>query len=117
MRPLVKPSVLLFATITFCISVYGCTSTEKIMDSWTGSHESELFRSWGPPTRTTSDGKGGRILVYEHYVNLGQSPGRAQADAWGNVTYTAPKQRGYVRTRMFYVDERGYIYYWRAQGL
>jgi len=106
-----------FLILLLCFGLVGCASTQKIMDSWTGHHQSELIASWGPPTRTASDGKGGAILIYESYVNLGQTPGEAQVNYSGKVTYTSPQQRGYTRTRMFYVDARGYIYHWRAQGL
>lgn len=96
----------------------GCAAqVNKVMESWVGKHQSDLILSWGPPRQTASDGKGGSILVYGNYVNLGQTPGRATADYYGNVTYTAPQQQGYQRTRMFYVDENGYIYAWRWQGL
>lgn len=83
MRNLAKPSIkLFFALISFTLLVQGCASTQKIMDSWLGHHQSDLIASWGPPTRTASDGKGGSILIYEQYVNLGQSPGQAQVDYW-----------------------------------
>lgn len=123
MRNFVKSLVItLFAIVSFLLLVQGCVSTQgvstqEIMDSWLGHHQSDLIASWGPPTRTASDGKGGSILIYEQYVNLGQSPGRAEVDYFGDITYTNPQQRGYVRTRMFYVNERDYIYYWRSQGL
>jgi len=108
--------------ITIILSLWiltslGCASTSKNMASWVGHHQSELIASWGPPTRISSDGKGGSILIYEEYVNLGQTPGRATVDYWGNITYTNPKQQGYIRTRMYYINEEGYIYSWRWQGL
>jgi len=106
---------LLLAT---SLGLGGCASTiNKTMDSWIGHHQSELIQSWGPPTQTAPDGKGGSILIYGSYVDLGQTPGRASVDPYGNVRYTAPEQRGYSRTRMFYVDQNGIIYYWRWQGL
>lgn len=96
----------------------GCaTQTNEKMQSWLGHHQSELIASWGPPQKTASDGKGGTILIYESYVNLGQNPGRATTDYYGNITYTAPQQRGYNRARMFYVNPEGKIYSWRWRGL
>jgi hypothetical protein len=70
----------------------------NMMESWRGHHQSELIASWGPPQSTASDGAGGTILIYSGYVNQGQ---------FG----------GYQRTRMFYVNDYGYIYTWIAQGL
>ncbi|MGD9843112.1 MAG: hypothetical protein AB7F79_12180 [Steroidobacteraceae bacterium] len=98
--------------------VSGCASrVTKTMESWVGHHQSDLILDWGPPQQTAGDGKGGSILVYGNYVNLGQTPGQATVNNFGNVTYTAPQQQGYQRTRMFYVNSDGYIYAWRWQGL
>lgn len=122
-------SILSFIIILSLFSFQSCAHREEalikereasvteLMNSWLGSHQSDLIASWGPPKRTASDGKGGTILIYEEYVDLGQTSGRAYVDYWGNITYTNPQQRGYTRTRMFYVNERGYIYNWRWQGL
>lgn len=106
------PLVALLLLLAACAS-----SIEKKMTFWVGHHQAELIASWGPPSRTASDGKGGSILIYEKYVNLGQAPGKATADSAGNVKYTAPTQQGYTRTRMFYVNANGIIYHWRWQGL
>lgn len=96
--------------------VAGCVSPSKTMQSWVGHHQSELIASWGPPQSTASDGAGGTILIYGSYVNLGQQPGQVYG-SYGNYYYTAPQQRGYQRTRMFYVNSSGIIYRWRWQGL
>lgn len=98
------------------LSVFGCASVSKTMDSWVGHHESELIQSWGPPDQVVPDGKGGSILIYSSYVNLGQSPGVIKQVGY-ITTYTAPQARGYNRTRMFYVDKDGKIYSWRWKGL
>lgn len=96
----------------------GCASSvNEMMQSWVGHHQSELIAKWGPPLQTASDGKGGTVLIYGEYVDLGQTPGQARRDYFGNITYTAPQQQGYQRTRMFYVNQNGYIYHWRWQGL
>jgi hypothetical protein len=109
---------LMFALVSAPLLLSGCASqVNKVMDSWVGHHQSEVIAEWGPPQSTASDGKGGTILIYGNYVNLGQQPGQARTDYYGNTTYTAPQQMGYQRTRMFYVDERGYIYSWRWQGM
>ena len=104
--------------VVACLITFGCAaSINKNMQSWVGHHQSELILAWGPPTRIMPDGKGGAVLIYESYMNLGQSPGHGTVDAWGNITYTAPQQQGWARTRMFYVDREGNIYAWRWQGL
>jgi len=95
----------------------GCASISNTMQSWVGSHKSALILSWGPPQQIHSDGAGGEVLVYGQYVDLGQAPGQVQSNYYGGYTYTAPQQRGYSRTRMFYVDSDGIIYNWRWKGL
>lgn len=110
--------LVIFALGIVALLTTGCaTDINNKMDSWVGHHQSELIASWGPPNQISTDGKGGTVLVYGSYVNLGQRPGRGKVDVFGNLTYTAPQQRGYTRTRMFYVDTKGYIYSWRWQGM
>jgi hypothetical protein len=103
--------------LAFVLSI-GCASLSpsKTMQSWVGSHQSQLILSWGPPTRSTSDGAGGTILIYEYDRNTGQIPGRAVQNLDGSISYTAPQATGYVATRMFWVDPRGVIYNWRWKG-
>lgn len=83
----------------------------EIMASWVGHHQSELIASWGPPNRIMPDGKGGTVLDYSHYKDLGQ---RGYIDRRGNI-YTYP--RGYQATRLFYVDSDGIIYNFKWKGL
>ena len=109
-------SSLLLVSCTSSITKKRIAITEAL-DSWKGHHQSELIALWGPPTKTYPDGKGGIILIYEYYRDLGQTPGRAYTDAWGNVKYTYPKNRGYTANRMFYINENGVIYSYRWQGI
>jgi hypothetical protein len=107
----------LVIAVAFCLGS-GCASLSpsKTMQSWMGAHQSALILSWGPPTRTSTDGAGGTILIYEYDRNTGQIPGRAVRNPDGSVSYTAPQASGYVATRMFWVRPDGTIYNWRWQG-
>ena len=74
--------------------IAGCATTanyEKILNSWTGSNESSLVSSWGPPTRVyESDDV--RYLTYSK-SNSGYVPGVApsyQTTYVGNTAYTTP---------------------------
>jgi len=107
----------LITVILLALTFTQCASTSQIMQSWVGHHKSELYQSWGPPTRITGDGQGGEILIYETYINTGQTSGEVRANPNGSISYTTPQQNGYTRTRMFYVDKYGKIYNWRWQGL
>ena len=105
--------------ILLILTSAACVSTEKInsmMASWEGRHQSELIAKWGPPDQVTTDGKSGSIVVYEEYINLGQSGGHGRLDSSGNVHYTPGSHNGYTRQRSFYVDSKGYIYRWRWKG-
>ena len=101
---------IVFLLVLFLMT--GCASRiNKTMSSWIGHHQSELIASWGPPTRTSSDGKGGIVLVYESYRNMGT---KGSVDSRGNIRV---RDNSYIRTRMFYVNNNGIIYNWRWQGL
>lgn len=113
----IRVSVLFIVMFFFQV---GCSTGEEIskaMNSWVGSHYSDMMLKWGPPTYSTSDGRGGQILVYRYARNGWQIPGRAWADRFGNVYYTDPQNLSYVAERMFYVNEKGIIYSWRWRGL
>jgi hypothetical protein len=86
--------IALVALFIVLVGTGGCAANvNKMMESWVGHHQSELILAWGPPNQVSSDGKGGQVLIYSGYVNLGQTPGRANVDYFGNVTYTAPQQK------------------------
>ncbi len=75
----------------------------KNMDSWLGQTKAELLRSWGPATRTTSDGDGGEILSWENKNTFGY------ADGYGNYQRTTD-----IEFKDFYCDKSGRIYLWRT---
>lgn len=86
------------------------------MESWEGQHYSYLYQQWGPPTSTTSDGRGGMIASYYYNRNLGQIPGRAVQNRDGSVSYTGPRDIRYTAERHFFVGDDGIIYAWRWRG-
>ena len=101
-------------------------SRTEMMQSWVGKHESELIKSWGPPQQEKSDGKGGRILVYSQITTYTQ-PGTSTTQVYSygfiarpqygaRTTYTPAQTYSSERTRMFWVDENGYIYHWQWKG-
>ncbi|MGB8193254.1 MAG: hypothetical protein WCF67_15095 [Chitinophagaceae bacterium] len=86
---------ILFALFLFLLASCG-PSTKTILNSWVGKDKSDLIMKWGPPTQTTSDGKGGEVLVYAHRVY--SNTGGNVYDAW--------------QYRMMYADTNGKIYHW-----
>ena len=109
-----KPLYFVF----FLFLASGCLGDKisKSMQSWVGYHYSDMMLKWGPPTYSTSDGRGGQILVYRYDRDGGQIPGYV-TKVGGYVYYTAPENVTWKAERMFYVDEKGIIYSWRWQGL
>jgi len=108
----------------------GCAKpTVEIMNSWNGSHVSALIRSWGPPNRVTSDGAGGKIYIWSVDISLPLTSGKARTKGTASynpyldeytvkskTTYTEPLFIEGKKVRMFWVNERGIIYHWKAQG-
>ena len=118
------------ALLILCGAIVGCgTPTAKIMNSWKGNHVSRLIRSWGPPDYVTIDGKGGKVYIWERDINLPLTDARSKTK--GTITYS-PYQDEYTiksktvytdaivlkgkKVRMFWVDQNGIIYSWKAKG-
>ena len=86
--------LLIIITLVFTLS--GCDIEKKNLDTWlVGGTKQKLYLSWGPPTRTTTDGDTGEILIYDQ------------------------DQRGYdgsnfTHRTMFYVRSDGKIYTWKV---
>lgn len=59
--------------------------------SWKGNTKQELIKSWGPPTKTSSDGSGGEILTYIRTMQF-------------SFGY-------YIGNNHFYIDKTGKIYH------
>jgi len=140
-----RQKVLSAAAMVVTVMTVGCVhpvrNTNSRMDTWLGHHESELIRAWGPPTQTADDGAGGKILIYR-YEQSNATPGTAVtrtdttpagscarvpgnpqpcndvgARSTSTTVITPPQTHTYVRSRMFYVNKEGYVYFWRWQGL
>ena len=117
----------LFLSVCFL----GCgPSTKQIMESWQGAHVSKLIRSWGPPNRVTSDGAGGRIYIWSTSMNIPLTEGHSrtrrtvtnypnlnQYDVDISSTYQDRIHVPVKGARMFWVNEKGHIYWWKAKGL
>ena len=91
-------------TFASCATV---KKTTEVMDSWKGTHISRVISSWGPETRITGDGKGGKIYTWDT---------RWKTNAYYDYSgvYQPPRER--YCTKNFYVSEKGIIYSWRWQG-
>jgi hypothetical protein len=93
---------------------------EKILDSWLNSKKEALIKANGPPDAVSSDGKGGEIYSYGITQRTVLSPGISTSYHSDNpyvfekdVTFYDPAiTQVNSRSRMFFINEEGIIYYW-----
>lgn len=93
---------------------------EKILDSWLNSKKEDLIKANGPPDAVSSDGKGGEIYSYGITQRTVLSPGISTNYHSDNpyvfekdVTFYDPAiTKITTRSRMFFINEDGIIYYW-----
>jgi len=106
------------ALIIIALILTGCatrrTRETEIMQSWIGYHQSELIAEWGPPTRIMPDGKGGTVLDYSYYKDLGE---RGYVTPVGRWRFMSISRSGYGSARFFYVNSHGMIYNFKWQRL
>lgn len=119
------------ATLIIALTLSGCSSINKTMESWMGHHQSDLVASWGPPQQVITDGQGGSIFVYtanRAFTSPGSSTttvvgsasgygNRAYGSATSITTYTPPQTTSWSAYRMFWINASGRIYRWSWKGL
>ena len=80
-------------TLIPCILIAGCAATKtspsmrEVMNSWMGSHISQVIRQWGAHSQVVDDGAGGKIYIWI-------TPQRASAPV---AVYQPPVQRAQER--------------------
>src|SRR5690606_35150617 len=85
-----------------------------VMQSWVGTHESQLYMQWGPPTQVLDDGAGGKIVVYainRQYVRPGRATTTVTDYGFGyaeaTTTYDPPQVIEWSVYRAFWVNRQG----------
>lgn len=105
MKKNIFQQVFVFIIVAILLfSCYTTRQTNEIMDSWIGSHKSELIKEFGPPNKYESDGLGGEILIYEKSATRGRIV--------GNNYY----EKTITNSAMYYADEKGILYHWRINN-
>lgn len=109
--------ILAFATLT--LAAVSCSSISRLSPSygkdfaefskqWEGATHGEIVRAFGAPSRETSDGEGGRILVYEYIKHVTKTDvetyhGRFDTE----ITTTSNQDRSF---REFFINGDGKCY-------
>ena len=83
-----KLGILLLLILTF-----GCSLISELRQDGIGQPISTMIDRLGPPSRVTSDGRGGSVYIWE---------------TWYSDGYTRT-----LWTNMFWADSNGIIYKWR----
>lgn len=107
-----------FILLPFLLLFMGCTTPNMIMKSWVGHSEDELYRRWGPPTKTIDNGRDGRIVKYVADSNAtkpayGKHATSKYVNAKQPTEYITPRNNEYIKTKSFYVTPLGNIYAWK----
>jgi len=76
------------------LSSIGCSSIKNLTQDGIGQPISTIIDRFGPPSRVSSDGKGGTVYTWEQWFPLGETG-------------------GYIWSITYLVDSKGIIYQWR----
>ncbi|ANH82050.1 hypothetical protein A8C56_14685 [Niabella ginsenosidivorans] len=88
---------------------YKRTAINNNLNYWVGNKLADLIAKWGPPTRTTTDGGDGNIIVYENTQSRttgSYSGAQLSWNEWGEITNYKPAQdtrQSYSYTDYWYV--------------
>ena len=122
----------LIPALLLIVILCGCVSTNKMMASWEGQHESNLLAKWGPPSQIMSDGAGGKVWIYTATRQFQTSPATATTTMdttvhnYGNTSYgygqatttfTPAQTASWQAYRMFWINSDGIIYRWAWKGM
>ena len=74
---------------------FGCSLISQATQDGIGKPVSTIIDRWGPPSRVTSDGRGGSVYIWEIWQHVGGNGGRK------------------LESTMYWADSNGIIYKWR----
>ena len=95
-----KAALLVGLALLFAL---GCgPSKQEVLNSWVGDHESNIIASWGPPSRTTPDGRGGHVLVWDDSRTAGVA-----LPSYNSAVIVPVHHQSY---RAAWVNDQGVIY-------
>lgn len=85
---------------------------KKYYDSFVKKSKADVIQEFGAPTRTSSDGKTGEILVYDGAA----SGATAFQTSFNSVSSQAFSMWSQSASMQFYIDKEGTCYGWRLKG-
>ena len=98
---------------TSCFTTYQASKQSDYTNEFVGKTHNYIVSSWGAPTRQTSDGNGGTILIYEQTTAESTSVARnGYYNPYnGTYTYTPGVNTSYNTSyAQFYIDPNGKCY-------
>jgi len=106
-----KKFLAITTSIMFLNSCYTYTTIpiSKTMDTWKGATEHQIILTFGAPSSTTSDGAGGKILVYSqeqsitYYNRLYTNSGITSSNTYKDNLFM-----------QFFIDSTGIVYNWKT---
>ena len=99
-----------------CGTTNGVTGDEKVaLDAWIGLTREQLIKTWGRPTKETSDGQGGEIITYDTSVVHPKTPGINYENGNRGLNNDATSNYVVTRSRIFYINPKAIIYRWDAK--
>ena len=115
-------SVIISVSLAACVASKQ-PSTREIMNSWMGSHISEVIRGWGAYDQVVSDGADGKIYIWIIYRDdsilhvLPPPRGNSVSAAIARVQRAEIARRAATPLKKeMYVRPNGSVYSWRVSG-
>lgn len=108
MRTIVNLSFAFLAIIltSSCRTSYSASLRSDYYNTYVGHTHNEIVRAWGAPSRQTTDGNGGTILIYE---NTTQNTESTYTYRGGYYTPSATTT-SYTSFAQFYLNSSGVCY-------
>lgn len=103
-----------FLTLFCMTSCYTFTYTTvdptlELQEAWVGKSYNEIVRTFGAPNRTTPDGTGGSILIYEKTTALTEA-GYTNVNIWSGEGTPATRTTTSTSSVQFFVDANNSCY-------
>ena len=104
-------SIMISVILSSCFTTKP-TATRNVLQSYIGHSENNVIKEFGPPTRVTSDGSSGKILIYESTRHgTMHMPGLKGDSPYYPMFSASASHTSYIQ---FFVNENSQIYHWRT---